>query len=104
VVERLFETKIVAMQTNWGWEYQKLNSFLTQIGATHYVLCPHAHQQNGLDEWKHRHIVEVVLALLAHAAMPLKFWDKAVATTAYLINHTPFKILDFSTPLERLFK
>jgi hypothetical protein len=46
VVEHLFETKIVAMQTDLGWEYQKLNSFLTQIGATHYVSCPHAHQQN----------------------------------------------------------
>jgi hypothetical protein len=87
-----------------GGEYHKLNSFLTQIGLTHYVPCSHAHQQNGPAGRKHRHIVEVVLALLAHASMPLKFWDEAVAMAAYLINWTPSKILGFSTPLERLFK
>ena len=27
IVERMFDRKIVAMQTNWGGEYQKLNSF-----------------------------------------------------------------------------
>jgi hypothetical protein len=98
MVERLFDTKIVAMQT------RGLNSFLTQMGVTQYVSCPHAHQQNGPAERKHRHIVEVALALLAHASMPLKFWDEAVATAAYLINRTPSKILGFSTPLECLFK
>jgi hypothetical protein len=35
--------------------------------------------------------------------MPLKFWDEAIATVVYLINRTRSKILDFSTPLERLF-
>jgi histone deacetylase 1/2 len=73
LVERLFNRKIVAMQTNWGGEYQCLNSFFQRIGITHHVSCPHAHQQNGSAERKHRHIVEVGLSLLAHAAMPLKF-------------------------------
>ena len=27
LVERMFDRKIVAMQTDWGGEYQKLNSF-----------------------------------------------------------------------------
>jgi hypothetical protein len=44
-----------------------------KIGITHHVSCPHAHQQNVSAEHKHRHIVEVGLALLAHASMPLKF-------------------------------
>jgi hypothetical protein len=66
------------------------------------VACPHAHQQNGPVERKHRHIVEVALALLAHASMLVKFWDEAIATPAYLINRTPYKILDFSTPFEHL--
>jgi histone deacetylase 1/2 len=50
------------------------------------VSCPHAHQQNGAAERKHRHIVEVGLSLLAHASMPLKFWDEAFLAATYLIN------------------
>jgi histone deacetylase 1/2 len=70
LVERLFDRKIVAMQTDWGGEYQKLNSFFAKIGITHLVSCPHAHQQNGEAEQKHRHIVEVGLSLLSHSSMP----------------------------------
>jgi hypothetical protein len=69
-----------------GRGVSKASSFPTQIGVTHYVSCPHAHQQNGPAERKHRHIVKVALALLTHVSMPLKFWDEAAATTAYLIN------------------
>jgi histone deacetylase 1/2 len=61
LVERLFNR---AMQTDWGGEYQKLNSFFNKIGIIHRVSCPHAHQQNGAAERKHRHIVEVGLSLL----------------------------------------
>jgi histone deacetylase 1/2 len=74
-VERKFNHKIVTMQTDWGGEYEKLNSFFQKIGITHHVSCTHAHQQNGSAERKHRHIVEVGLSLLANASMPLKFWD-----------------------------
>jgi hypothetical protein len=59
-----------------GCEYEKLNSLFQAQGISHHVSCPHAHQQNGSTERKHRHIVEVGLALLANAHMPLKFWMK----------------------------
>jgi len=65
LVERLFDRKIKAVQTDWGGEYQRLSSFFTKIGISHHVSCPHAHQQNGAAERKHRHIVEVGLALLS---------------------------------------
>jgi hypothetical protein len=104
MVERLFNTKLIAIQTDGGDEYQKMNPSLAQAGITHYVLCPHAHQQNGPAERKHRHIVEVALALLAQASMPLKFWDEAVITVTHLINRTSSKVPDFFTPLERIFK
>ena len=63
LVERQFDRKIIAMQTDWGGEYEKLNSFFNKIGISHHVSCPHAHQQNGSAEHKHRHIVEVGLSL-----------------------------------------
>jgi hypothetical protein len=55
-------------------------------------------------ERKHHHIVEVDLSLLAHASMPLKYWDEAFLAATYLINRIPTKFLDFSSPLEILFK
>lgn len=73
LVERQFDKKILALQSDWGGEYQSLNSFFKNVGITHYVSCPHAHQQNGAAERKHRHIVEMGITLLAHASMPLKF-------------------------------
>jgi hypothetical protein len=91
------------MQTDWEGEYEKLNSFFSQIGITHLVYCPHAHQQNGAAERKHRHIVEVGLSLLTHAHMPLKYWDEAFLASTFLINQTPSKIINYTTPLERLF-
>jgi histone deacetylase 1/2 len=76
--------------------------FFQKVGITHHVSCPHAHQQNGSAERKHRHIVEVGLALLANASMPLKYWDEAFITATFLINLLPSKVLDFDTPTERL--
>ena len=88
-----------------GGEYQKLhNQFFKNLGIAHHVSCPHTHQQNGSAERKHRHIVETGLALLAHASVPIKFWDEAFLTATYLINRLPTRVLDNLCPLERLFK
>jgi histone deacetylase 1/2 len=104
LVERDFDHKIIVVQTDWGGEYEKLNPFFTKVGISHLVSCPHAHQQNGAAEHKHRHIVEVGLSLLAHAHMPLKFWDEAFLAATYLINRTPSKVINYETPLERLYQ
>jgi hypothetical protein len=56
LVERQFNKKILALQSDWAGEYEKLNSFFTKTGIVHLVSCPHAHQQNGAAERKHRQI------------------------------------------------
>jgi hypothetical protein len=66
------------------------------------VSCPHVRQQNGAAGWKHRQIVDIGLALLANASMPLKYWDQAFLTSTHLINQTPSKIIDYDTPLHHL--
>ncbi len=104
MVERQFDRKILAMQTDWGGEYQSLNSFFSKIGIVHHVSCPHTHQQNGSAERKHRHIVEIGLSLLSHASMPLKFWDEAFQAATYLINRVPSRVIHNISPLEKLFK
>jgi hypothetical protein len=101
--EHLFNSKILAIQTDWGREYHKLSSFFDRIGITHLLSCPHIHQQNGSAERKHRHIVEVGLALLAHASMPLKFWDGAFLIAIFLFNRLPTPVLSNASPLENLF-
>jgi hypothetical protein len=47
MIERQFNTKILAIQMDWGGEYQKLNAFFQRIGISHHVYCPYVHQQNG---------------------------------------------------------
>jgi hypothetical protein len=103
LVERRFNRKILAVQTDWSDEYQKLSPFFTKLDISHHVSCPHKHQQNGSAERKQCHIVETGLSLLAHASIPLKFWDEAFQTATYLINRFPSKIINDSSPLERLF-
>jgi hypothetical protein len=83
-VERLLNQKILAVQTDWGGEYQKLSSFFTRIEISHLVLFPPTHQQNRTAERKHCHIVDVGLSLLSRASMPLKFWDEAYLTVTFL--------------------
>jgi IS30 family transposase len=100
LVERLFDQKILAVQTDWGGEYQKLNTFFQEVGISHHISCPYAHQQNGSAERKHRHILEIGLSFLSHASMPLKYWDEAFLAATYLINRLPTKTLYFSSPLE----
>jgi hypothetical protein len=65
-------------------------------------LVPIHTNKNGDVERKHRHIVEMGLALLAHAFMPLKYWDEAFLAATYLINRTPTKLLSYDTPIHKL--
>jgi hypothetical protein len=103
-VERLLDTKIKCVQSDWGGKYQKMhNTFFKSLGIDHRVSCPHTYKQNGSAERKHHHIVKTGLAILAHAHMPLKFWDEAFLTAAYLINRIPTRVIDNTCPLKRLF-
>jgi hypothetical protein len=86
-------------------EFQALvHPLFNKIVISLHASCPYAHQQNGSVEHKHRRIVEVGLALLAHASMPLKYWDETFLIATYLINRLPTKVLNFSSPLEWLFQ
>jgi histone deacetylase 1/2 len=71
-------------------------------GIAHHVSRLHAHQQNGSAKCKHCHIVEVGLALLANASVPLKFWDEAFLRAAFLTNLLPSKVGNGDSPVKRL--
>lgn len=43
------------------------------------------------------------ITLLAHASMPLKFWDEAFQTAVFFINRLPSKVIAHDTPLHQLY-
>jgi hypothetical protein len=98
----MFNRKIISVQSDWGEDYEHLNSLFCKVGIAHQVSCPHTHQQNRSAECKHRHIVKMGLALLAHASTPLKYCDETFLAAIYLINHTPTKLLSYDTSLHCL--
>ncbi|WVZ49109.1 hypothetical protein U9M48_000490 [Paspalum notatum var. saurae] len=101
--ENMLNTKIRAVQSDWGGEYQHLHRYFQTSGINHRISCPHTHQQNGLAERKHRHLVETGLTLLSQAQLPLRFWDEAFNTASYLINRMPSRTIGHDTPLHKLF-
>jgi histone deacetylase 1/2 len=103
LVERQFSRKIKTVQTDWDDEYHKLNSFFKTISIHHRLICPHTHEQKGIVERRHRHIVETSLTLLGQCKAPLKFWNYAFKTSVYLINRLPTSILSNKSPFECLF-
>lgn len=66
-----FNTIIKADQSNFGGEFMPFTSYLKELGIIHRLTCPHTSHQNGIVERKHRHILEMGLTFLAHAAMPI---------------------------------
>jgi hypothetical protein len=103
MAERLLNSKIISVQSDWGGEYHNLHSYFQTHGITHRISCPHTHQQQGCVERKHRHLIDTTLALLAESHLPKKFWDEACLTSCYLINRLPTPLLQNKSPFEKLF-
>ena len=97
-VERLLNSHIRTVQSDWGGEYHRLHAYFQRMDISHRVSCPHTSQQNGIAEHKHRHLVETGLTLLAHSSLPLRLWDEAFLTACYLINRMPPQSLAMSHP------
>jgi len=103
LVENQTGHKICNLQTDNAREVLALTPFLQQHGIHHCLTCPYTHQQNGYVERKHRHIVDMGLALLAHANLPLKFWVEAFISSVHIINVFPSPITQGDTPHHKLF-
>lgn len=101
-LKKQFQTKIINFQSNWGGEFRTVNTYLKENGIQHRITCSHIHQQNGQVERKIRHLVDTCLTLLAHSAVPSRFWNFAMHTTAYLINRLPTQVLQHVSPFEKL--
>nr|KYP38387.1 Retrovirus-related Pol polyprotein from transposon TNT 1-94 [Cajanus cajan] len=98
LAEKQFQTLLKSVQTDGGGEFRPLTSFLQQHGIIHRLTCPHTHHQNGIVERRHIHVVELGLAMLHHASLPLKFWDHGFLTATYLINRLPSSSIGHQSP------
>ena len=67
-------------------------------GILHQTSFPHVPQQYGVLKRKHRHIVEIGLAMLYQSHLPMNFWSYAFSTASFLINRLSSSILGFISP------
>lgn len=103
-VSTQFNGKIKTIQSDFGGEFRPFIKLLNEQGIVHKLTCPHTSHRNGIVEKKHRQIVEMGITLLAHAYMPMIFWDHIFTTVVYLINRLPTSALDeFSSPFQVAF-
>jgi Integrase core domain/GAG-pre-integrase domain len=101
-VENLLNKFIQILRSDGGSEYLPITKMFPQI--IHQKSYPYTPQQNGVAERKHRHIIELSLATMSHASIPIKYWDKIFSSIVYLINRLssksqiPYQILFNKTP------
>jgi len=80
------------------------STFFQTIGIHHLLICPHTHEQNGIVERRHGHIVETGLTLLWQCKAPFLFWNYAFETSVYLINRMPTPVISHRSPFDCLFQ
>ncbi|PNY03792.1 ubiquitin carboxyl-terminal hydrolase 12-like protein [Trifolium pratense] len=104
-IKTQFGKTIRILRSDNAKEYfsKQFNSFLASQGIIHQCSCPHTPQQNGVADWKHRHIVDTSRTLLINAHAPSKFWADAILTSCYLINRMPSSVLNNEIPHSLLF-
>ncbi|KAJ3701404.1 hypothetical protein LUZ61_005109 [Rhynchospora tenuis] len=100
-VENLLSSKIKIFQCDNGTEFKPLMKQHPDI--TFQTSCPYTPEQNGLAERKHRHVVELSLATMFQADIPLQFWDYVFESITFIINRLPSTATGLITPFETLF-
>ncbi|KAJ3698209.1 hypothetical protein LUZ61_001914 [Rhynchospora tenuis] len=86
-IENQLSETIKTLRTDGGLEYKPIEKQFPQI--IHQLSCPYTPQQNGTSERKHRHIIELSLAIMSKASVPHMYWDEMFANAVYLINRLP---------------
>jgi hypothetical protein len=85
--ENLLSHNIKSLRIDEGTEYLPITKQFPHI--IHQTTCPYTPEQNGLAERKHRHIIELALAIMSRASLPPIYWDEIFSSVVYLINILP---------------
>lgn len=82
LVETQFNQKVKIIRSDNDLEFN-MSSYYVSKGIIHKRSCNETHQQNGIVEMKHRHLLEVARALKFQANLPLCFWDDCDKISLY---------------------
>ncbi|KAJ0466424.1 putative RNA-directed DNA polymerase [Helianthus annuus] len=106
MVNTQFKKGIQVLRSDNGGEFVNtaMKQFFQDKGMIHQTTYPHTPEQNGVSERKNRIILEMTRAMLLESHVPTSWWPEAVASSIYLINRLPTKILNFETPLDNMSK
>lgn len=101
-VENQLNLKIKILRTDNGKEYCNSNfeRYLANCGIIHQTSAPYSPQQNGLSERMNRTLVEKARCMISYANLNKPIWAEAIATAAYIVNRSPTKGHEQSTPYE----
>jgi hypothetical protein len=102
LVENQSGKRIKVLRSDNGREYslRQFVDFCAQHGIRRQMIVPYNPQQNGVAERKNRAITDAVRSMLHDQCFPLYLWAEACATTVYLQNRSPRRILGKMTPKE----
>ncbi|KAH9106592.1 hypothetical protein AeMF1_017847, partial [Aphanomyces euteiches] len=80
--------QVKVFRSDGGFEYSS-NDFeetLEKHGIHHESSVPDNQWQNGMAERAHRSLMEMAMAMLAHAGLAKRWWAEAVNTAAFIQN------------------
>jgi transposase InsO family protein len=104
-IKTQFSQKIRILRSDNAKEYTSSSfaSYLSDKVIIHQTSCAHTPQQNGSDERKNHHLLDVVCFLLIHMHVPKHFWSDVVLIANYLINQMHSSVLDGASPHSLLY-
>ncbi|CAH9068801.1 unnamed protein product [Cuscuta epithymum] len=86
MIEKQFEVPVKIVHSGNGTQFRCLLPYFEERGILFQTTCVHTPQQNGKVDRRHRHILNVVRALMFQVAIPIALWGECVLTAVYLIN------------------
>lgn len=66
----------------------------------HQKTSPYTPQQNGVLEKKHKHLFQIVRALIFQSHLPKNFWGEPFLFATYIINRLPTTSVNWRTSFE----
>ncbi|KAF0739234.1 hypothetical protein Ae201684P_012854 [Aphanomyces euteiches] len=96
--------QVKVFRSDGGSEYSS-NDFeetLEKHGIHHESSVPDNQWQNGMAERAHRSLMEMAMAMLAHAGLAKRWWAEAVNTAAFIQNRVIHGPAASATPIHAL--
>ena len=102
IVTNVCDQKIGALRTDNGGEYisREFQEYLKSRGIRHEPTIAYTPEQNGIAERLNRTLAEAARSMISQAGLNSNYWREAVATAAYVQNHTVTTAFT-ETPYER---